>query len=484
MDLARRVPGGHIVLPVDLTDPDDGPTQPPAVQVGPDNLAYVSYTSGSTGEPKGVSVPHRAVARLVSAPDWATLGPDDVFLQAAPVAFDAATLEIWAPLCNGGRLALLPAGQLDIEQVAETIRAEGVSVLWLTAGLFNQVIDGHLDQLGGVRHLIAGGDVVSPDAVTRLLAAHPHLVFSNGYGPTENTTFTTCATIRAPYQGGPVPIGRAISGTRVAVLDPDLRPVPIGVAGELYAGGAGLARGYLGRPGATAQRFLPDPAGSGERLYRTGDLVRWRADGMLEFLGRADRQVKVNGYRIEPAEIESALLANANVRAAAVLAAESAGGKRLVGYVVPVEAALDDGGLPSELRSWLRERLPGYLVPARIVALEEFPLTPNGKLDRAALPELNRAPRNVPNDYIAPNTHLERLLCDLWGDALGIADIGTDDDFFELGGHSLIAAELLARLQQEFGIELSARTLYLSPTVGELAELTELDSALVKQTSE
>ncbi|MFI0480767.1 amino acid adenylation domain-containing protein [Actinomadura sp. 9N215] len=451
----------------------------PRTAARPDGLAYVSYTSGSTGRPKGVCVPHAAVSRLVRSPDWARFDSGDVFLQAAPVAFDASTLEIWAPLCNGGRLVVPPPGPLDLAELGRTVRDEGVTVLWLTAGLFHQMVDGHVEHLAGVRHLIAGGDVVAPEAVARLLAAHPHLVFTNGYGPTENTTFTTCGTVRGRLPDGPVPIGRPIGGTSVRVLDARLRPVGVGVVGELYAGGAGLARGYLGRPAATAGRFVPDPSGGppGGRLYRTGDLVRWRPDGGLDFLGRADAQLKVNGYRVEPGEIETVLAGHPDVRSAAVVSQPRPdGGNRLVGYAVPAAPAREtaDGeaadGLGRRLLPWLRERLPPYLVPAWVDVVPELPLTRNGKVDRARLPEGRRIPRAVASDYVPPRTPMERFLCDLWGDVLGLDEIGVEDDFFELGGHSLVAAEVLARLEQEFGVELSARTLYLSPTVGELAE--------------
>ncbi|MEV5718742.1 non-ribosomal peptide synthetase [Amycolatopsis mediterranei] len=455
--------------------PEDRATEPLPGDLSPGTLAYVSYTSGSTGTPKGVCVPHRAVSRLVHEPDWLDAGPDDVFLQAAPIAFDASTLEIWAPLSAGARLVLLPPGRVDPAELGAVVAAEGVTVLWLTAGLFHQLVDHHLDRLAGVRHLIAGGDVISPDAVRRLLAAHPDLVFTNGYGPTENTTFTTCATFGGPAGGpgeaGPLPIGRPIRGTRVRVLDRLGRPVPPGVVGDLYALGEGLALGYLGRPAATAAVFTP--AGGGERQYRTGDLARWRADGSLDFLGRADDQVKINGYRVEPAEVAAALGAHPAVTAAVALPEPGAGGStRLAAYVVLADG--DRPGVPAPaLRDWLRERLPEFLVPARIVALDAFPLTPNGKLDRDALPG-SAAEEGALDENGAPEDALERFLCELWAKVLMVDNVGVDDDFFELGGHSLVAADLLGQLQQDFGVELPARTFYLSPTIAELAELKEL----------
>ncbi|MFF1606706.1 amino acid adenylation domain-containing protein [Amycolatopsis sp. NPDC058278] len=466
-----RTAGDHTPAPLDAAPPATAGPLPR--DLSPGTLAYVSYTSGSTGTPKGVCVPHRAVSRLVHEPDWLDARPGDVFLQAAPIAFDASTLEIWAPLSAGARLVLLPPGRVDPAELGAVVAAERVTVLWLTAGLFHQLVDHHLDRLTGVRHLIAGGDVISPDAVRRLLAAHPDLVFTNGYGPTENTTFTTCATFGGPAGRpggtGPLPIGRPIRGTRVRVLDRLGRPVPPGVVGDLYALGDGLAQGYLGRPAATAAVFTP--AAGGERQYRTGDLARWRADGSLDFLGRADDQVKINGYRVEPAEVAAALGAHPAVTAAVALPEPGAGGStRLAAYVV-----LADGDRPTvpALRDWLRERLPEFLVPARIVALDAFPLTPNGKLDRDALPG-SAAEEAVPEENGTPENALERFLCDLWAKVLMVDSVGVDDDFFELGGHSLVAADLLGQLQQDFGVELPARTFYLSPTIAELSELKEL----------
>jgi amino acid adenylation domain-containing protein len=461
--------------------PAGGPhPAPPAAAAGrpgarparPGDLAYVSYTSGSTGVPKGVGVPHAAVARLVRDPDWADFTDGDTFLQLAPVAFDASTLEIWAPLTTGARLAIHPPGRVDIDALARTLRAERVTVLWLTAGLFHQMVAARLDALGGLRHLIAGGDVIAGGAVGDLLARHPHLTFTNGYGPTENTTFTTCWTTRtAP--AGPVPIGRPIRGTRVAILDSALRPVPAGVPGELYAAGAGLARCYLGAPATTAERFVPDPlaARPGARMYRTGDLASWRPDGTIEFLGRADRQIKIHGYRVEPGEVEAALLADPAISAALVIAEpDGAGGTRLAAFATPEDTRVDPAELANELRGRLLRRLPPYLVPARLLVVHQLPLNRNGKIDRSVFESTGRAPRAVGNPYQAPRTTLESFLAELWAAALGIEPVGVEDDFFELGGHSLIAGELLGRVQQEFGVEIPAREFYLRPTVTELAE--------------
>ncbi|MFG2918791.1 amino acid adenylation domain-containing protein [Kitasatospora sp. NPDC048298] len=452
--------------------PATGPAAP-AHPGDPDRLAYVSYTSGSTGEPKGVGVPHRAIDRLVRGADWMDVRPEDVFFHLAPVAFDASTFEIWAPLVNGCRLVLFPPVAITLEHVARVVRAERVTVLLLTTGLFHQMASSHPEAFADVRHVLTGGDVASPSHVRHLLARHPELLFTNGYGPTENTTYTTCWTSSTLPELRSVPIGRPISGTRVAVLDDDLTPVPAGECGELYVAGAGLARGYLGRPAATAERFLPDPFGTepGARMYRTGDLVRWLPDGTLEFVGRADDQVKVQGYRAEPRAVEVELERLAEVRHAVVLPQpDPAGGTRLLAYVVPAEPApASTADLGRRLRRELRDRLPDYLIPWAILVRPELPLNRNGKIDRAALPTATRVPRNVANEFVPPLTEVQTRLAELWGDVLGVEPVGVGDDFFDLGGHSLLATDLLVATQREFGVDLPAQTLYLSPTVAELA---------------
>ncbi|MFF4034390.1 amino acid adenylation domain-containing protein [Streptomyces sviceus] len=451
---------------------DEAAVGPAAVT--PESVAYVSYTSGSTGEPKGVAVPHRAVARLVREPDWMEIRPDDVFLQVAPVAFDASTLEIWAPLVNGAELVLFAPGTIDAGELARTLREEGVTVVWMTAGLFHLMVEAHLEAFAGLRHVVAGGDVLAPQHVHRLMTEHPHLTFTNGYGPTENTTFTSCWTsTAAPAEGVPVPIGRPVRGTSVTVLDANLRPVPVGVRGELYAMGDGLAQGYLGRPGATAERFVPcSYPGRPGRMYRTGDLARWLPSGELEFLGRSDHQVKIQGYRVEPGTVEAQLAADPRVRQAAVVAQTvEGGGKRLIAYVTPVEGPAEQ---PLELGVLLREALartlPDHMVPWAVLVRPDLPLGRNGKIDRRALPTATRVPRNVWNDFVPARTALEAEIADIWGALLGIEPIGVEDDFFDLGGHSLLAVDLIDTLRSRLRVDLQARTLYLQPTVAELAE--------------
>jgi amino acid adenylation domain-containing protein len=337
------------------------PDVDPRVDAGPDGAAYVMYTSGSTGRPRGVVVPHRAVLRLVLGADYARFGADDVMLQLAPAAFDASTLELWGPLLNGGRLALYPPGLPEADALGAFVARHGVTTAWLTAGLFHQMVDANLAGLGGLTQLLAGGDVLSVPHVRRVLEAHPHLRLVNGYGPTENTTFSCCHAVRPDdAERATIPIGRPIANTTAYVLDARLRPAPVDVPGELYVGGDGLARGYLRAPGLTAARYLPDPFSRdpGARMYRTGDRVRWRPDGTLEFLGRADQQVKIRGHRIEPGEVQAVLERHPAVATAAVQVREDAPGeRRLVAYVVPArpeaEAVEEDAGLrEGQVRQW------------------------------------------------------------------------------------------------------------------------------------
>jgi amino acid adenylation domain-containing protein len=470
---------GHTVV---LDDPDPGADSDRglerqsdadlALPLHPLGPAYIAYTSGSTGVPKGVVVPHRAVLRLVTEPNFLTVGGDDVVLQFAPIAFDASTLEIWAPLLNGARLALFPAVEPTLDQLAETVQSEGVSILWLTAGLFHQMVEGPLHRLAGVRQLLAGGDVLSVQAVNKALAAHPGIRVVNGYGPTENTTFTCCHVMTGQLDSDTVPIGTPITGTRVHILDDALDPVPDGESGELYAGGDGVALGYLGQPELTAARFVPDAFGPepGGRLYRTGDLARRRTDGVVEFLGRADDQVKIHGYRVEPGEVEAVLLARPEITDAAVVTQQhpQAGRRLVAAYVSPQALSVPD------LREGLARTLPPYLVPAVFVRLPALPLTANGKVDRAALGNENYRERpDLSSDHRSPQGEVEEGLAQLWGDLMQIDGIGVDDDFFELGGHSLMATQITAHITDRWAVDVTARTFYENPTVGELAEFIE-----------
>ncbi len=449
-----------------------GPGERPASPVHPQDLAYLIYTSGSTGAPKGVAVPHRAVVRLVRETGYFQAGTGDVFLQLAPSSFDASTFEIWGALLNGARLAVMPPGQPSLADIGEVLAREGVTTLWLTAGLFHLMVDERPEALRPVRQLLAGGDVLSADHVTRVLQRLPETVLINGYGPTESTTFAVCHPMTAPTApAGPVPLGRPIANTRGHVLDRFRRLVPVGIFGELCIGGDGLARGYHGRPALTAERFVPDPTGlePGGRLYRTGDLVRWRPDGRIEFAGRTDDQVKIRGFRVEPGEVAAALEQHRGVREVVVVAREDTPqDKRLVAYLVPRGAA----PRPSELQEFLRQRLPEFMIPSAFVVLDSLPLTPNGKVDRRRLP----APEVQAGDgeaYAAPRTPVEDVTAEIWAQVLKVPRVGLHDNFFDLGGHSLLGTQVVSRMRDSLGVEVSLRSLFEAPTVAGLAEVVE-----------
>ncbi|HEX3529024.1 MAG TPA: amino acid adenylation domain-containing protein, partial [Thermoanaerobaculia bacterium] len=463
--------------PVPPLDPEIDP------EVDPENLAYIFYTSGSTGRPKGVAVHHRGVIRLVRDTVYARFAPDEVFLHLSTISFDISTFEIWGALLNGGRLVLMPPETPTLEVLAAVLARQRVSTFLITPALLHQMIDDNLAGLSTLRQLVAGGDVLSPPHIRRLLAAYPGIRVVNGYGPTENTVLTTGGPLpvgvgaAALPPGAGVPIGRPINNTDAFVVcgedrtEPFAPLAPIGVTGELITGGDGLARGYWQRPELTAERFRPHPFAErpGERVYHTGDRVRALADGRLDFLGRLDRQVKVRGFRIEPAEVEAALAGHPEIREAVVVAAPepgAGGGKRLIAYLVPREPA---ARLPAGLRAWLRQRLPEHMVPQSFVALAELPVTAHGKIDRAALPSPESLDAGSEADAEAPRSQEEELLAGIWAEVLGRERIGLRDDFFDLGGHSLLATRVVSRIREVFGIELPLRRLFEAPTVAALA---------------
>ena len=453
------------------SDLEGYPDKNPEIRAGLDDLAYVMYTSGSTGRPKGVEVIHRGVVRLVKNADYCHLGPDEVILQLAPVSFDASTFEIWGSLLNGGRLVLYPGERPSLDNLGTLIREQGVTTLWLTAGLFHVMVDERLEDLGTLRQLLAGGDVLSPTHVKRCLEAHPHLRLINGYGPTENTTFTCCHLVSPETaKGDRVPIGRPIANTQVYILDDRLNLVPAGVPGELYTGGDGLARGYLNHPELTRERFIADPIRGvpGARLYKTGDLARYLPDGNIEFLGRRDNQVKIRGFRIEPGEIEATLAQHPAVRQVVVLAREDVpGNKRLVAYLVTVDPQVPPA--IEELRAFLKAKLPEYMVPSAFVMLPVMPLTPNGKVDRQALPAPDASRPRTQQAYVAPRSVLEEQLAGIWQRVLGLERVGIHDNFFVLGGHSLLATQVISRIRTALRAELPLRSLFESPTIAGLA---------------
>lgn len=451
--------------------PSASPPRAPRIPA-PTDLACVLYTSGSTGEPKGVEVPHRGIVRLVRNSGYVEFSRQDVFLQLAVLSFDAASFEIWGPLLNGAKLVIAPPGRPTFEELGRIIQREGVTTLWLTASLFNQMIDHHVEGLRGVRQLVTGGEALSVPHVLTALRELPGCQLINGYGPTEGATFTCCHRIRPDWPGGAtVPIGRPIGNTTVLVLDSRLEPAPVGVPGELYIGGDGLARGYLNRPGLTVEKFVPVPvAGAGPaRYYRTGDLVRWMQDGNLEFLGRLDGQVKIRGFRVEPGEVEAALSQHPAVEQCVVIArADPSGSRQLVAYFSVRPGATV---LPIELRDFLGAKLPAFCVPAHFVPLREFPLTATGKLDRQALPAPEAVALPARQPVAAPSTSVEKSLAEIWRGLLGRGEIGVNENFFHLGGHSLLAMQMTSRIARNFGVELPVRSVFESPTIAGLSRL-------------
>jgi amino acid adenylation domain-containing protein len=463
-DRARELATRTLVVRPEPAPPG---TVAPDVVVRSDQLAYVMYTSGSTGTPKGVAITHRDIVELVHDDSWVPGATRRVLMQAA-YAFDASTNEVWVPLLTGGTVVPAPPGDLDLATIERLVTGERVTGVCFTAALLPLLAEAGPEFLGGLRQLWVGGESVSPAAVRAVLAACPGLVVTNAYGPTETTSFATTATMR-DADGVPevVPIGRPIANTRIYLLDGALRPVPPGATGELYVGGVGLARGYFGRPSASTERFVADPFGPpGSRMYRTGDRVRSAEDGELTYVGRADTQVKIRGFRVEPGEIETAVENLPQVARAVVLLDEEADETRLIAYVV---AKAGHRAGEDELRAELALLLPDYMVPSALVTVAEFPLTPNGKIDRRALAEVRPEPGFAADASRGPRGPREEILCGLFAEMLGLASVGIDDDFFDLGGHSLLVTRLISRIRSVLRTELELRVLFESPTVAGLS---------------
>jgi amino acid adenylation domain-containing protein len=461
------------VAPVLLMRPgeDGDPSwRPGGRRARPDDVACVMFTSGSTARPKAVAAPHSAIVATLTGQDFLRFAPDSVWLQCAPVSWDAFALELWGALLSGGTCVLQPGQLPDPQRIERLAAAHHITTMYLSAGLFNVIVDEYPAALASLRELMTGGETVSAAHIRRAMSLHPGLRIVNGYGPVEATIIVTAHQVPRDHPARrPVPIGRPLAGKTALVLDARLRPVPDGGTGELYAAGAGLARGYLGQPGLTAERFVASPAGPpGSRMYRTGDLARWHAGAPLDILGRADRQVKIRGFRIEPSEVEAVLAGHPGVRRAAVAADLEPGGGdgRLVGYVV---ARGEDAPAAAELREYAAARLPGFMVPWPIVTLDSLPLTSNGKLDTAALP----APPPVPPPASAarrePASEAERVLCELLAEVLGVPVPGPDDSLFALGGNSLHVTRLMSRVRHAFGAEISARQVFAGPTAAAIA---------------
>ncbi len=451
-------------------------------KVSPDAPAYIMYTSGSTGSPKGVVVPHRAIVRLVREQNFVSFGPDLCWLQLSNISFDASTLEIWGALLNGARLVLQAQQKPTLPEICETIQKYKVTSVWFTVGLFNMLADEQLDRLRGLKHILTGGDVLSVPHVKKALKALGPNVLINGYGPTENTTFTCCFPINSEASiTDSVPIGFPLNNTTVHVLDEQRNPVPVGRKGELYTGGDGVALGYWRRDDLTAEKFIDDPFSgrSGAKLYRTGDIVKWQADGSIAFIGRADGQVKIRGFRIELGEIENALNDLPGVNDKVVVARQDGPGeKQLACYVVPSEAHKGtQDALLNIVREHLRAKLPGYMVPTGFVVMDALPLTANGKVDRRALPAPAAQTSALKAEHVAPRNNIERALAAIWRKVLSVTDIGIHDDFFDLGGHSLIGIQLLGQVEQQFNKTLPLKSLFEAPTIAQFAELLKGEGA-------
>jgi len=441
-------------------------------RAAPESLAYVLFTSGSTGRPKGVAVPHRAVVRLVRGTGCLPVAPGDRIGQVSHLAFDSATFEIWGALLNGGCLAGLPREEaLSPRALAAWLRRERITIFLSPTALLHQVAREEPAAFEPLRYLTAGGEALDAQRARDVVRAGKPGHFFNVYGPTETTCFVTWEPVVTVPDGlRTIPLGRPIGNTFLRVLGPHLAPVPIGVEGELCIGGEALARGYLGQPALTAERFVPDPGGDrGARLYRTGDRARLLPDGRVEFLGRLDGQIKLRGFRIEPGEIEQALAAHPEVAAAVVLPRQEPGGGRLTAFVVP--ETLD----PAALRAWLRERLPEFMVPASFVRLPALPLNRNNKVDRDVLARAVPVPAEGATgsgggDFATP---VEEVLAEIWCEVLGVARVHRDDNFFDLSGHSLLAAQVAWRVEQAFGVEIPLLRFFERFTLAALAREVE-----------
>jgi len=471
-DLVSSAVGNRLVATVlvedAVADADEQSDSNPPVVAGPDSLAYVMYTSGSTGRPKGVLVENRSVLRLVFNTNYCRFGPEEVFLQLAPISFDASTLEIWGALLHGSTLVVMPPRSPSLEDIANALRNHSVTTLWLTAGLFHLFVDERIEGLAPVKQLLAGGDVLSASHVRRVLDKFPEITVINGYGPTEGTTFTCCHPMRkGDTVPDNVPIGHPISNSFVYILDENAEPVAPGSIGELCAAGDGISRGYL-NDRATNGRFLPDPFADrpGARMYRTGDLARWTENGVVEFLGRLDEQIKILGHRIEPGEIEAVLLQHPEIRQACVVPqGDKTSEKRLTAYYVPsIHANLS---VP-DVKSFLSSKLPPYMLPASYVALPALPLDPNGKVDRSALPV--PVVGTAESSTGSGGSQLEQTLTTIWKRVLQLERVGLDDNFFDLGGDSLLIVAVHSQLKKAVEREIEITDLFEHTTIRALAK--------------
>ncbi|MCD4737527.1 MAG: amino acid adenylation domain-containing protein, partial [Bacteroidales bacterium] len=436
-----------------------------------ENIAYIMYTSGSTGQPKGIEITHRNVLRLIINTNYVNLDKDEILLQYASISFDASTFEIWGALLNGGQLVVCPPGNLLPEVLGQIIKNNNVTTVWLTAALFHNIVENSIESLSSVRQLLAGGDVLFPESVKKVLRELKGICLINGYGPTENTTFTCCYPMTDISQvGSSVPIGRPVSNTKVYILDKNLDLVSVGSMGELYTAGDGVARGYHNRPELTESVFIKNPFSEDpdSRLYKTGDLVKYLPDGNIEFIGRRDDQVKLRGYRIELGEIEQVLLQHDAIsQVVSIIREDRQHDKRLVAYYIPKKKIAD---FSKKLRDFLSAKLPDYMIPQHFVEMDLFPITQNGKIDRKALPEPSIINDTCEHDFQGPETELEGIITGIWKDVLNLDRVDIRDNFFEIGGHSLSAVNVVSRIAKSLNVNLTIGSFFKAPTIRRLAE--------------
>jgi amino acid adenylation domain-containing protein len=465
---------GVEIISLDIQWEDIQSAAPPDVEVSirPDQLAYIMYTSGSTGRPKGVQIEHHSILRLIYNQALDFLNEDSVICQFAALSFDAATFEIWGALLKGGKLVIREPGLQSLEQISDDLKKHQVDTLYLTAALFHLAVDTCPALFSGLSYILAGGDSIYPASIEAILRQYPDLVFLNGYGPTEVTTFAIIHRLEDADQVANERniIGRPISNTTVSILDKGNRKLqPVGVIGEICLGGAGLSRAYLGRDDLNATKFINDPHRPGQRLYRTGDLGRWLENGQIEFFGRLDNQVKIRGFRVEPDEVSALLDQVPGVQQSLVLVkTDDQGQKRLIGYVVAAEV-FDQ----AQAFNYLEEHLPDYQIPSLIMGVAEIKLTTNGKIDRRSLPDpdLTTSGRSP---YEAPRTDMERQMVQIWEELLGQVKVGIQDNFFDLGGHSLLATRLISSIKKEFSMNIPIVKVFQFPCIADLAGYMQL----------
>ena len=463
--------GGHVLcIDRDAAELATQPTDAPACGVAPAHLAYVIYTSGSTGRPKGVMVTHDSVVGLACKQNFVAISADDTIGHVSNVAFDAATFEVWGALLNGACVAILARDDvLSAAAFMRSIERERITCIFLTTSLFNAIVAEDPHAFRSLRSLLFGGEAHDPSRVGEVMRATPPGRLVNAYGPTETTTFATFHEVRPEEAGCEIPIGRPLCGAEIVIVDAHGALVPQGVVGEICIGGRGVARGYLGLPSETAERFVAHPADPDRRVFKTGDLGRWNAAGAVEYLGRNDEQVKIRGFRIEPAEVAAAVRSHPSIRACHVMARRQASGDMgLTAYFVTTgdEPRLGVRALHEHVAS----RLPSFMMPASFVEVDALPLTENGKLDHRALPDPVTSATAPVTAYVAPRDEIERALCAIWVQALGVEQVGIDDDFFDLGGHSLLAARIFSRIDADLGCSLPLGVLFEASTVRELAQ--------------